>query len=83
MWNRVVHGAQASAQLCFSPFLLVSRVHRLVVGWVIRGGPVVKNLPAKELEAGDPSSIPGLGRSPGGGEVEMATQVSILAWRIP
>ena len=28
---------------------------------------MVKNLPAKELEAGDTSSIPGLGRSPGGG----------------
>ena len=80
MWDRVVHGAQASARVCFSPFLLVSHVDRLVVGWVIRGGPVVKNLPAKELEAGDTSSIPGLGRPPGG---EMATHSSILPWRIP
>ena len=30
--------------------------------------------------AGDPGSIPGLGRSPG---EEMATHSSILAWRIP
>ena len=30
--------------------------------------------------AGDPSSIPRLGRSPGEG---MATHSSILAWRIP
>ena len=30
--------------------------------------------------AGDPGSIPGLGRSPGEGK---ATQSSILAWRIP
>ena len=30
--------------------------------------------------AGDLGSIPGLGRSPGGG---MATQSTILAWRIP
>ena len=30
--------------------------------------------------AGDPGSIPGLGRSPGG---RMATHSSILAWRIP
>ena len=30
--------------------------------------------------AGDPGSIPGLGRFPRGG---MATQSSILAWRIP
>ena len=30
--------------------------------------------------AGDPDSIPGLGRSPG---EEMATNSSILAWRIP
>ena len=28
---------------------------------------VVKNLPANERDAGDPSSIPGLGRSLGGG----------------
>ena len=30
--------------------------------------------------AGDPGSIPGLGRSPG---EEMATHSCILAWRIP
>ena len=30
--------------------------------------------------AGDPGSIPGLGRSPG---KEMATHSSILAWKIP
>ena len=30
--------------------------------------------------AGDPGSIPGLGRSP---EKEMATHSNILAWRIP
>ena len=38
---------------------------------------VVKNLPAN---AGDVSSIPGLGRSL---EEEMATHSNILAWRIP
>ena len=31
--------------------------------------------------AGDPGSIPGLGRSPG--KKEMATHSSILAWKIP
>ena len=31
------------------------------------GGTVVKNPPASAGEAGDASSIPGLGRSPGGG----------------
>ena len=41
------------------------------------GGSVVKNLPAN---AGDLSSIPGLGRSLGEG---MATHSSILAWRTP
>ena len=41
------------------------------------GGSVVKNLSAN---AGDASSIPGLGRSP---EEEMATHSSVLAWRIP
>ena len=31
------------------------------------GGSVVKNLPANARDAGDASSIPGLGRSPGEG----------------
>ena len=31
------------------------------------GGSVVKNLPANAGTAGDPSSIPQLGKSPGGG----------------
>ena len=35
------------------------------------------------LQWGDPSSIPGWGRSPGGGGRGMATHSSILAWRIP
>ena len=34
------------------------------LGWDFPGGSVVKNLPAS---AGDASSIPGLGRSPGEG----------------
>ena len=41
--------------------------------------PVVKNPPANAGDAGDTSSIPGLGRSL---EKEMATHSSILAWRI-
>ena len=40
------------------------------------GGSVVKNPPA---DAGDPTSIPGLGRSL---EEEMATHSNILAWKI-
>ena len=83
MWDGVFRGAQASAQVCSSLFLLVRHVDCLVVGWMIRGGAVVKNLPAKELEAGDAGLIPGLGRTPGGGEEEMATHSSILARRIP
>ena len=31
------------------------------------GGSVVKNLPVNEGDAGDTGSIPGSGRSPGGG----------------
>ena len=31
------------------------------------GGSVVKNLPANVGDAGDVGSVPGLGRSPGGG----------------
>ena len=38
---------------------------------------MVKNPPA---DAGDAGSIPGLGRSPGGGH---GTHPGILAWRMP
>ena len=41
---------------------------------------VVKNLPANAGDVREVGSIPGSGRSPGGG---MATHSSILAWRIP
>ena len=41
------------------------------------GGSVVKNPPAN---VGDVGSIPGLGRSPGGGH---GNHSSVLAWRIP
>ena len=41
---------------------------------------VVENLPDNEGDIRDAGSIPGSGRSPGGG---MATQSNILAWRIP
>ena len=41
---------------------------------------VVKNTPANAGDVRDEGSIPGLGRSPGEGNV---THVSILAWRIP
>ena len=44
--------------------------------WGFPGSTVLKNLPAN---AGDVSSIPGLGRSL---EKEMATHSSILAWEI-
>ena len=44
------------------------------------GGSAVKNLPANAGDARDTSSVPGSGRSPGGGN---ATHSSILAWRIP
>ena len=44
-------------------------------------GSMVKNLPAvQEMHTGDASSIPGSGRSPGGGH---EIQSSIFAWRIP
>jgi len=43
--------------------------------WGFPGGSVVKNPPAN---AGDVDSIPGLGRSPGGGPGN-----PLLAWRIP
>ena len=40
---------------------------RDVVREVFPGGSVVKNLPANAGDSGDPRSIPGWGRSPGGG----------------
>ena len=57
-----------------------------------QGLPVVKNPPANPEDVRDTSSIPGSGRSAGGGngnplqyflEREMATHSSILNWRIP
>ena len=44
------------------------------------GGSVVKKLLANVGDAGDLGSIPGPGRSPGGGN---ATHSSIFAWKIP
>ena len=44
------------------------------------GGSVGKESTCSEGDAGDESSIPGLGRSP---EEGMATHSSVLAWRIP
>ena len=41
---------------------------------------VVKNPPANAGDIREAGSIPGLGRSPGGGH---ATHSSILAWKIP
>ena len=44
---------------------------------LIPGGSVVKNLPANVGDTGDASLIPGLGRSPGEGNVNLL-QVSCL-----
>ena len=41
---------------------------------------VEKSLPASTEDVRDRGSIPGLGRSPGGGR---GTHSSLLAWRIP
>ena len=49
--------------------------------WDFPGGSGVKNLPANARVPGDSGSIPGSGRSSGGGD--MATCSSILAWKIP
>ena len=45
------------------------------------GGLVVKNSAANAEDAGDEGSVPGLGRSPGGGK--NTAYSSILAWIIP
>ena len=41
---------------------------------------MVKNLPANAGDTGDSGSIPGLGRSPGGGN---ATHSTVVAWKSP
>ena len=48
--------------------------------WASQVALVVKNLLATAGDIKDMGSIPGSGRSPGGGNV---THSSILAWRIP
>ena len=45
----------------------LSRLIQLVSLFRVLGGMVVKNLPANAGDARDAESIPGLGRSPGGG----------------
>ena len=44
------------------------------------GNSVVKSPPANAADMGEVCSIPGSGRSPGGGNGNL---LSILAWRIP
>ena len=44
------------------------------------GGSVVKNPPDNAGDLRDAGSIPGLGRSPGGGH---GNPLSVLAWRLP
>ena len=48
--------------------------------WASQVALVVKNLPASVTNVRDVGSIPGPGRSPGGGH---GTHSNILAWRIP
>ena len=48
--------------------------------WASQLALVVKNPPPNAGDVRDTGSIPGSGRSPGGGH---ATHSSILAWRIP
>ena len=45
------------------------------------GGSVVKNSAANAKNAGDKGSVPGLGRSPGGGK--NTAYSNILAWIMP
>ena len=52
-------------------------VRKWGISWTSLEAQTVKNLPC---HAGDPGSIPGLGRSL---EEGAATHSSILAWRIP
>ena len=51
-------------KLCFGP---LGRMEIYYYHWASHMSPVVKNLPAIVGNPGDADSIPGLGRSPGGG----------------
>ena len=56
--------------LCFPPLhfrILLSFPLDLLYSRVFPGGSVVKNPPSSAGDSGDAGSIPGLGRSPGGG----------------
>ena len=59
----------------------------MLVTWWIMGKKNTQSCGSDSKESacstGDPASIPGSGRSPGEGNMEMATHSSILAWRIP
>ena len=66
-----------SGQVCFISALILQST-MLVVGFP--GVSVVKNPPTNAGAIGNADSTTGPRRSPGG---RMATQSSILAWRIP
>ena len=51
-----------------------------MLNWLFPGGAEVKNLPASVGDARDLGSIPGSGRSPGGGN---GSSLQYLAWEIP
>ena len=57
--------------------VLITGVHGRGASQVVL---VVKNSPASAGDLREPSSIPGLGRSPGGGNGNISR---VLAWRIP
>ena len=50
------------------------------IGIVLRASQVVKTLPASAADVRDVGSIPGLGKSPGGGHV---SPLQFSCWRIP
>ena len=58
----------------------IKAVHALNSQTFMEGFPGGSEVKVYAHNAGDPGSIPGLGRSP---EKEMATHSSILAWGIP
>ena len=73
-----------SVKKCFLCCFLIIYQYKIVIcfceEWTSQVALVVKNPPANAGDVRDAGSIPGLGRSPGGGH---GNQCSILAWRIP
>ena len=82
--KRVLRESGGDMKLITKSVIYLTVICKLYVIYILKGVSLVmlmvKNPPANAGDIRDSGSIPGLGRSPGGGH---ATYSSVLAWRIP